>query len=72
MSVNKPSDTIFKRRLNLWIYLFLTLATLIVYWQVTNHGFVNYDDDPAGRGTLEPFIQRFSMEHHLKLGLPIS
>ena len=45
MSVNKPNNTIFKRRLNLWIYLFLTVATLIVYWQVLNHGFVNYDDE---------------------------
>jgi len=45
MSVNKPNGTISKRRLNLWIYLFLTVATLIVYWQLINHGFVNYDDE---------------------------
>ena len=27
------------------IYLFLVAATLTVFWQVTNHDFVNYDDD---------------------------
>ena len=26
------------------IYLTLALATLVVYWQVHNYGFVNYDD----------------------------
>ena len=45
MSVKKPDPMISKKRLNLWICLFLTAATLIVYWQVINHGFVNYDDE---------------------------
>ena len=45
MSVKILDNTILKRRLNLWIYLFLTVATFIVYWQVINHGFVNYDDE---------------------------
>ena len=45
MSVKILHNTILKRRLNLWIYLFLTVATLIVYWQVINHEFVNLDDE---------------------------
>jgi tetratricopeptide (TPR) repeat protein len=28
----------------LWICLFLVLSTLVVYWPVTGHQFVNYDD----------------------------
>ena len=27
------------------VYIILTLATLAVYWQVTQYGFVNLDDD---------------------------
>jgi tetratricopeptide (TPR) repeat protein len=29
---------------SLWICLFLALSTLVVYWPVTGHQFVNYDD----------------------------
>jgi tetratricopeptide (TPR) repeat protein len=29
----------------LWISLFLLVATLVLYWQVQGHGFLNYDDD---------------------------
>lgn len=27
-----------------WVFLFLAVATLVVYWQVQYHDFVNYDD----------------------------
>jgi len=30
----------------LWISLFLIAATLVVYWEVQNHEFINYDDPP--------------------------
>ena len=32
------------RKSSLWICLFLALSTLVVYWPVTNHEFVDYDD----------------------------
>lgn len=33
------------RGLKLVVCLFLVIATVTAYWQVRNHGFVNYDDD---------------------------
>jgi len=38
------NKTVFFMRPKVWIYLFLIVATLVVYWQVRNHDFVNYDD----------------------------
>ncbi len=26
------------------IYIFLTVATLVIFWQVNNYDFINYDD----------------------------
>jgi protein O-mannosyl-transferase len=34
----------FFRRPAVWIYLFLTVATLVIYSPVRNHEFINYDD----------------------------
>jgi len=34
----------FFRSPSLWIYLFLIVTTLVVYWPVRNHDFINYDD----------------------------
>jgi len=41
-STNK--DTLFGIRSDLLICLFLGLIALVVYWQVINHEFINYDD----------------------------
>jgi len=30
---------------NIWVCLFLVMVTLAVYWQVTDHDFINFDDD---------------------------
>ena len=38
-------DTFFNIRLDLLVCLFLTLSILIVYWQVRNHDFINFDDN---------------------------
>ncbi len=35
----------FNVRCELWISLLLVLAILAVYWQVSNHSFITYDDD---------------------------
>ena len=29
---------------DLWIYLFIIVVTLVVYWQVQDHDFINFDD----------------------------
>jgi tetratricopeptide (TPR) repeat protein len=34
----------FNVRMDILVCLFLVIATLLVYWQVRNHSFVNYDD----------------------------
>ena len=39
----------------LWIGLFLALSTLAVYWPVTGHDFVNYDD--TDYVTANPYVQ---------------
>ncbi len=39
----------------LLICLFLALSTLVVYWPVTRHGFVNYDD--TDYVTANPYVQ---------------
>jgi hypothetical protein len=39
----------------LWICLFLALSTLAVYWPVTSHDFVNYDD--SDYVTANPYVQ---------------
>ena len=36
---------LYKRRQEIIICLFLVAATLAVYWQITNHEFINYDDE---------------------------
>jgi len=41
---NAHKDTLFGIPADLLVCLFLGLITLAVYWQVTNHEFVNYDD----------------------------
>ena len=38
-------ETFFNRRRDVLVCLFLVIAILVVYWQVGNHEFVNYDDD---------------------------
>ena len=38
-------NLLFKKRQEIIICLFLVTATLAVYWQITNHEFVNYDDE---------------------------
>jgi len=42
---NIAKDRIFGMRADLPICLFLCTITLAVYWQVTNHEFINYDDN---------------------------
>jgi len=44
MKDNNATDMLKKRHFYL-ICLFLVVATLAVYWQVLDNGFVNYDDD---------------------------
>ena len=45
MSANNiDHKTFFNVRPNLLVCLFLVIATLVVYWQVRNHSFVNFDD----------------------------
>jgi tetratricopeptide (TPR) repeat protein len=46
MTDNNSHKYIFGRnRCDVLICLFLVFSTLAVYWQVTNHEFINYDDD---------------------------
>ena len=40
---------------SLWICLFLAFSTLVVYWPVTGHEFVNYDD--TDYVTANPYVQ---------------
>src|ERR1017187_2855117 len=40
---------------SLWICLFLALSTLVVYWPVTGHDFVSYDD--TDYVTANPYVQ---------------
>jgi tetratricopeptide (TPR) repeat protein len=42
---NKHSGSLFRVRYEVWAYLFLILAALTIYGQVTTHSFVNFDDD---------------------------
>ncbi|NQT10955.1 MAG: tetratricopeptide repeat protein [Desulfobacteraceae bacterium] len=35
---------LFNRRREIIICILLIAASLVVYWQITNHGFINYDD----------------------------
>ena len=35
---------LFNRRQEIIICIFLIVASLVVYWQITNHEFINYDD----------------------------
>lgn len=44
-SKNSHKKTFFKIHRDVLICLFLIMATLGVYWHVTNHEFINYDDD---------------------------
>ena len=48
------------RRKEIIICLFLVIATLAVYWQVTNHEFLNYDDDIY-----------ITKNHHVRAGLTL-
>ncbi|MFC1829466.1 tetratricopeptide repeat protein [Thermodesulfobacteriota bacterium] len=41
----KKKENFFNKRPEVWISIFLIVATLSVYWQVRNHEFINYDDD---------------------------
>jgi tetratricopeptide (TPR) repeat protein len=65
-------ETFFNMRGDVLVCLFVILTTLAVYWQVTNHAFVNFDDDKyvsenkkvqAGL-TLESLSWSFSFSHH--------
>ena len=38
------NNLLYKRRQEIIICLVLIAATLVVYWQITNHEFINYDD----------------------------
>jgi len=38
-------NLLYKKRQEIIICLFLVAATLAVYWQITNHEFINYDDE---------------------------
>src|ERR1035441_9050526 len=40
---------------SLWVCLLLALSTLVVYWPVTGHDFVNYDD--TDYVTANPYVQ---------------
>ncbi len=41
----KPKETFYNRHRTLLVCLLLILATLLVYWQVTQHEFIRFDDD---------------------------
>ena len=45
ISNNIPGDRTFGMRGDFPICVFLCIITLAVYWQVTNHEFINYDDN---------------------------
>ena len=50
-----------KRRQEIIISLFLVAASIAVYWQITNHEFINYDD--GDYITENPNVQaRFTLE----------
>lgn len=38
-------ENFFTRHRYLWVCLFLITAIFAVYWEVTNHEFVNFDDN---------------------------
>ena len=40
---------------SLWVCLLLALSTLLVYWPITRHQFVNYDDEDYVTGN--PYVQ---------------
>ncbi len=42
---NTDKHRIFNIRYDFLVCLFLVVTTLAAYWQVTNHEFINYDDD---------------------------
>ena len=44
INTRTASDFLLNRRKELIICLFLTAASLVVYWQLTNHEFINLDD----------------------------
>ncbi len=44
-SINTPEKTSFNMRRDIMVYLFLVGATLVVFWQVASHEFINFDDD---------------------------
>ncbi len=44
VNIKTHNNTLCGLRLDLLICLFLSLITLAVYWQVTNHEFLNFDD----------------------------
>ncbi len=42
---NMHKKTYLNIRLDVWVSVFLIIATFAVYWQVKNHEFINFDDD---------------------------
>ncbi len=55
MAADQPSRVNAIRKHLLWVCLLLALSTLAVYWPVTRHGFVNYDD--TDYVTANPHVQ---------------
>ncbi len=50
------ADVLFGVRTDVLVGLLLCLITLVVYWQVMDHGFITYDDDKYV--TKNPYIQK--------------
>jgi len=42
---NINNNSFFNIRYHHWVLIVLTLVTLAVYWQITTHDFINFDDD---------------------------
>ena len=55
MAADQPPRPVSTWKHSLWVCLFLALSTLVVYWPVTGHDFVNYDD--TDYVTANPYVQ---------------
>ncbi len=55
MAAAQPLPEAPARNYTLWICLFLALSTLVIYWPVTRHEFVSYDDNDYV--TQNPYVQ---------------
>jgi tetratricopeptide (TPR) repeat protein len=56
--VTKPKEIFFNRHRTLLVCLLLIFATLLLYWQVTQHEFIRFDDD-----------EYVTKNHHVQAGL---